>query len=312
MNTSIKAKGYIVGAIAAASYGTNPLFALPLYSDGMNPDSVLFFRYLIAIPIMAVMLFVRRGKDDFVLRGNERWQLPVMGILMAMSSLTLFLSYNYMDAGIASTLLFVYPIMVAVIMACCFHEKLSLTTGICICVALSGISLLVRNTEGATLSVTGIVLVMLSSLSYAIYIVGVNQSGLRNVPTLKVIFYVLVFGLALFAARFLAGSGFTFPLTPMQWLNLLGLAVLPTALSFLCTTYAIHIIGPTPTAILGALEPVTAVIIGVCVFGEVVTPRILTGILLIIMAVTLVVADDTVTGHLTHVRKLFPRKKHKS
>ena len=46
-----KAKGYILGSIAAASYGMNPLFALPLYKAGMNPDSVLFFRYLFAIPI---------------------------------------------------------------------------------------------------------------------------------------------------------------------------------------------------------------------------------------------------------------------
>lgn len=115
---NMKAKGYILGAVAAATYGMNPLFALPLYKAGMNPDSVLFFRYLFAIPILGVM--IRARGRHFTLRRREVLPLVVMGLLVALSSLTLFQSYNYMEAGIASTLLFVYPIMVALIMAVVF------------------------------------------------------------------------------------------------------------------------------------------------------------------------------------------------
>ena len=108
-----KTKGYLLGMIAAASYGMNPLFALPLYKAGMDPDSVLFFRYMFAIPILGIMLKARgRG---FGLRRREVLPLIVMGVLVAVSSLTLFLSYNYMEAGIASTILFVYPILVALL-----------------------------------------------------------------------------------------------------------------------------------------------------------------------------------------------------
>jgi uncharacterized membrane protein len=124
-----KTKGYILGTIAAATYGMNPLFALPLYKDGMNPESVLFFRYLLAIPILAVMIHAR-GRS-FRVNRKETLTLIVMGLLVAVSSLTLFQSYNFMEAGIASTILFVYPIMVAVIMALAFKEKISLQTGIC-------------------------------------------------------------------------------------------------------------------------------------------------------------------------------------
>ena len=119
-----KTKGYILGTVAAATYGMNPLFALPLYKDGMNPESVLFFRYLLAIPILAVMIHAR-GRSFRVSR-KETLTLIVMGLLVAVSSLTLFQSYNFMEAGIASTILFVYPIMVAVIMALVFKEKISL------------------------------------------------------------------------------------------------------------------------------------------------------------------------------------------
>ncbi len=104
-----KAKGYILGSIAAASYGMNPLFALPLYKAGMDPDSVLFFRYLFAIPLLGIMIKAR-GRS-FKIQRKKTFRLIIMGLLVALSSLTLFLSYNYMAACIASTLLFVYPIM---------------------------------------------------------------------------------------------------------------------------------------------------------------------------------------------------------
>ena len=283
-----KAKGYILGSIAAASYGMNPLFALPLYKAGMDPDSVLFFRYLFAIPLLGIMIKAR-GRT-FKIQRKETFPLIIMGLLVALSSLTLFLSYNYMAAGIASTLLFVYPIMVALIMAMVFKEKLALQTIVCMLLALGGIGLLYKSEDGSTLSLIGTLLVFASSLSYAIYIVGINQTSLKNVATLKVTFYVLLFGLSLFVARLLYSGVLNTPDEWYLWGNLLALAVFPTAISFLCTTGAIQYIGSTPTAILGALEPVTAIFFGIAVFGESLTVRESIGLVMIIVAVTLVIA----------------------
>lgn len=303
MNT--KAKGYILGAVAAATYGMNPLFALPLYKAGMDPDSVLFLRYLFALPILAVMIKAR-GRN-FKLKRKEILPLIIMGLLVALSSLTLFQSYNYMDAGIASTLLFVYPIMVALIMAFGFREKLSLQTGLCIMLALGGIAMLYKSSDGATLSLTGTILVMISAIAYSIYIVGVNQSTLKDVATLKLTFYVLLFGMVLFFVRTDFGQSLHVVDEWYLWGNLIALAVFPTVISFLCTTAAIQYIGSTPTAILGALEPVTAVFFGVAVFGESLTLRIISGILMIILAVTFIIAGNKITNYLVRFRKLFPR-----
>ena len=220
-----KAKGYILGSIAAASYGMNPLFALPLYKAGMDPDSVLFFRYLFAIPLLGIMIKAR-GRS-FKIQRKETFPLIIMGLLVALSSLTLFLSYNYMAAGIASTLLFVYPIMVALIMAMVFKEKLALQTIVCMLLALGGIGLLYKSEDGSTLSLIGTLLVFASSLSYAIYIVGINQTSLKNVATLKVTFYVLLFGLSLFVARLLYSGVLNTPDQWYLWANLLALAVFP-------------------------------------------------------------------------------------
>ena len=300
-----KAKGYILGSIAAASYGMNPLFALPLYKAGMDPDSVLFFRYLFAIPLLGIMIKAR-GRS-FKIQRKETFPLIIMGLLVALSSLTLFLSYNYMAAGIASTLLFVYPIMVALIMAMVFKEKLALQTIVCMLLALGGIGLLYKSEDGSTLSLIGTLLVFASSLSYAIYIVGINQTSLKNVATLKVTFYVLLFGLSLFVARLLYSGVLNTPDRWYLWANLLALAVFPTAISFLCTTGAIQYIGSTPTAILGAWEPVTAIFFGIAVFGESLKGRESFVRVMIIVAVTFVIAGGNITSQLVRFRKLFPR-----
>ena len=298
-------KGYVLGAIAAASYGMNPLFALPLYKAGLDTDSVLFFRYLFAIPLVGIMLKAR-GRDFKIVQKEIPWLL-VMGLLMALSSLALFESYNFMDVGVASTLLFVYPIMVALIMCLVFKEKLSMRILLCIIFALGGIGLLYKTGSGATLSLTGSAWVFVSALSYAIFLVGINQSRLKDMPTLKMTFYVLLFGFTLFLFRLDFGRSLAYPHEWYLWANLLALAVFPTVISFLCTTSAVHYVGSTPTAILGALEPVTAVFIGVAMFGEDLTFRESIGLVLIILAVTLVIAGGSITAHLIRFRKLFPR-----
>ena len=143
--TNDRLKGFTYGALAAASYGLNPLFALPLYGAGMKVDSVLFYRYFFAIVMLGILMKVK--KQSFALKKTDILPLAVMGLLFSFSSLFLFESYNYMDAGIASTILFVYPVMVAIIMAIFFHEKVSFITMFSIALAFTGISLLYEGGE---------------------------------------------------------------------------------------------------------------------------------------------------------------------
>lgn len=284
-----KLKGYLWGAIGGATYGMNPLFTLPLYQEGMSPDSVLFFRYLFAIPILALMM--KFTHVDFKITIREIPPLAFMGIMFALCSLTLFQSYNYMDAGIASTILFLYPILVALIMTFIFKEKLSPVTIFCLLMATAGIGLLYKGEDGATLSLVGTILVIISALTYAIYIVGINRTRLKKMNTIKVTFYVLLLGWSLFAVRSMIDGGIQSPPADkwFLWGNLLALGLLPTAISLLTTTIAIQHIGSTSTAILGALEPATAIFFGITVFNETLTFRETCGLVLIIVAVCIVV-----------------------
>ena len=303
-------KGFAYGAIAAASYGLNPLFALPLYADGMGADSVLFYRYAFGLVMLGVMMLVQ--KQSFALRRCEVLPLVIMGLLFSFSSLTLFLSYNYMDAGIASTILFVYPVLVAILMAVFFKEKVSPITMISIALAFTGISLLYQGEGGQTLSLTGVTLVFISSLTYALYIIGVNRSVLKDMPIAKLTFYVLLFGLSVYVIRLKFCTQLDVVSQPVLWINPVCLALFPTVISLVAMTKSIHYIGSTPAAILGALEPLTAICCGVLVFGERLTPRIILGIVLILVAVTLIILGKSLIRQLQvrmiHRNHHFPQR----
>ncbi|MCC8070539.1 MAG: DMT family transporter [Bacteroidales bacterium] len=303
---SQKAKGYFMGALAACTYGMNPLFALPLYQQGMDPNSVLLLRYCFAIVIMAVMVVGRR--QPFVIPRSLIGPVAILGLLMGFSSLLLFESYNYMPAGIASTLLFVYPLMVALIMASVFREKLKLITILCIAMAFGGVVCLYKGEEGATLSALGTLMVMLSALSYAVYLVWINRGGLARIPTVTLTLYVLAFGSSIFIFNALLHQHVALPQDALGWGCSVALGLLPTAVSLFCTSVAISCIGSTPTAILGALEPVTAIIFGLTVFGETLSARDVVGLCLILIAVTIVIAGDNISIVLLRMRKLFKRR----
>ena len=300
-------KGYLLGIIGSACYGLNPLFALPLYQKGLSPDSVLFYRYFFAIILLAMLM--KYHGQSFALKRNEIFPLAIMGILFSISSLTLFMSYNYMDAGIASTILFLYPIMVAVISALVFHEKLSLMTIIAIVLAFWGISMLNENGSGKPLNFMGFLLVALSALSYAIYLIGVNRSVLKSMPTEKLTFYSILFGISIYLIRLNFLTDLQPLNTPFMWMNAIGLALLPTVISLVTITASIHLIGSTPTSILGALEPVTALVCGVLVFGELLTFKNIIGILMVLSAVTVIVTVKPISRFIRYEHIQYKRRR---
>lgn len=278
--------GIFYGCAAAVCYGTNPLGALFLYRDGLTPEAVLCYRFATASVLLALFMLVNR--ERFAIKRSEILPLAILGFLFAFCALALYAAFNFMDAGLASTLLFLYPLDVALIMAIFFKERLTLKIGIAIALSLFGIALLYRGGEGgAALSSTGLVLVFLSALVYAIYIVYVNRANLAMSST-KLTFYAMLFCLGfllLYSVAF--GSGLPPILTKASsfgWAFMLGLV--PTVLSLVLMAKAVKIVGSTPTAIMGGLEPLTAVVIGVVVFDEALTLRLSLGILLVLASVT--------------------------
>jgi len=307
---SRKTRGYFCGAIAAITYGLNPLFAKPLYAVGMSPEVVLTWRYGCASVILALIMLA--GKKSFAMTGKQVISGILLGTTMALSSMTLYFSYLYMDSGAASTILFVYPVMVAALMAGFFHEKLSFITAGCILMSVAGVAILSIKGEGTTANdlFLGVLNSLLSALTYALYIVFVRESPAAKVPPLKLAFYNLMFGVPTFVVTFLIRVTCTdselpalMPNTWLTWGSLACIAVIPTTISYFTTATAILLVGPTPTAILGALEPMTAVVVGVIVFSERMTVQLATGMCLILLAVLAIILKDRITKYIQKLQK---------
>lgn len=279
-------RGFLYGALAAICYGTNPLGALYLYKAGFAPGSVLFYRFAGASILSA--LFILFLKKDFCVPRENVPYIGFLGFLFAASALCLYLSFLFMDAGVASTILFSYPIMVAVFMVIFFKEKLQKKTVVSILLAISGVVLLMRTGDGSVLSPAGITLVLFSSLTYAIYIVTAARMP-KPIGALKMNMYIFaVCAICLLVYSLCAPGHSIHPVKNLhEFAWLFQLAFMPSLLSLIFMQKALRTIGSTPTAILGALEPLTAVCIGVGVFHEALSARLVAGIILILCSVTL-------------------------
>ena len=288
MTEKSKLKGYIAGIIAAVAYGTNPLGALFLYQEGFNPPSVIFYRFTFAVIILAVILLVQ--KVPFKITKYEFKVLLSLGVLFAASALSLYTSFKHLDSGVASTILFAYPVMVAVIMAVFFKERASLMMIISIVLSIIGILLLYQGDGDAKMSLWGVILVLISSLTYAVYIVVVNRTQI-SMPPFKMTFYIMAFAAVIIGLYSFCVPGSRIMAIPswtaFGWICMV--AIVPTIIAMTMLNIGILHAGSTPTAILGALEPVTAVCISVLVFDGLFTARLVCGIVLILVAVLLII-----------------------
>lgn len=289
MDTKNVVWGYVAGIITGVTYGLNPLFAKPLLSMGVSVDTMLACRYLIAVFILGVWLVVR--KESLKVNKAQMWRLCILGFLFAMSSMLLFLSYNYIPAGLATTIVFLYPVIVALIMVL-LKVYPTWQVWLSILMTFVGVVILSRPSGNMTLNITGLSLAAGSAIAYALYLIVVNRSRrLRTVTSLVLTFYALLIGSVVFlihsaisGGEFMAGLDGWF-----CWMNLICLAVFPTLVSLLTLAMATRIIGPTRTSVLGVFEPVTAIAVGTIFFGESLTLNIIIGVLITLVAVTFMV-----------------------
>ena len=281
--------GLLCGIVAGISYGTNPLFAKPLLESGVPVLVMLFFRYALSATLLGTWMLLKGEKLSTSRR--ELGLLVILGLLFAGSSVFLFASYEFIPSGLATTLVYLYPVFVALIMVF-LHFYPSWQTWLSIVATFGGILLLSSSSQGADIQLPGIFLAVLSALSYAHYLIIVNRSSrIKNVSERTITFYALATGTVLFfILRLIQGGSLVEGVdTPADWANLVGLAIVPTILSLLTLAVSSRFIGPTKTSILGVFEPLTAILIGTALFGEPLTWNMGLGIAICVAAVVFMI-----------------------
>lgn len=250
----------------------------------MALDVILFYRFLIAaISILAFLLYT---KESLKISSKECLFFVLLGCFYALASEFLFIGYDYLSAAIASTILFTYPVIVALILAVVFKEKITKSVGISLFITLCGVITLSVNETSLNINFGGLFVCMLSALLYAVYIVLVNKFP-SKASGVKVTFYSLLFSSIFYLIKsVIGGKSLALPDTEIL-LDITLFSLLTTTLSVITLVYAIKYIGSTPTSILGALEPVVAVFISIAMFYEKLTFTLVTGVVLILAGVTI-------------------------
>ena len=280
---------FIDAIISSISYGLYPLFAILLYNTGSSVSNSLFYRYLFALLIYLYILKVHK-KINLSVTVKEFIVLFFVGITFAVSSIALFAALKYIDSGIACTIVFVYPVIVALIMTLFFHEKLTKITVVSIACAFLGVALLnyagEMHTGGKFL---GFIFSLCGAIMYALYMIFVKTiKSIKYMQTEKVTFYVMLSGTVFYFICLRFGLDFQLLTKPAQWLYVLGLAIIPTIVAIEAVNVAIKLIGATKTSIIGALEPLTAIIVGFLVFGEQLSLFNVLGFFLVITGIFLI------------------------
>lgn len=299
--------------LSSATFGLIPLFSIPLMENGnaelqLNLDNVCFYRFLFSALLMGVIVFVsfaRKSKGDFSFRkvAADAFSLTPkqLGLMMLISvfyaSTSIFLTASYtvgeIPSGIATTMHFLYPVFVTAMMILFFGEKFTILKAVSVALAFGGVFFLsgASFNEGISLNPLGLLFVLVTIFTYGSYIIGVNNlKAIASMNGMKLTFYVLAFSCLLFCGNIIVKGGSFQPLTTFhQWWNILALAFIPTLISDLTLVYAIQIIGSTTTAILGCMEPLTAVLVGITVFGEKLSTNQGIGMVLVFIAVYLVI-----------------------
>lgn len=282
--------GYPAGIITGITYGLNPLFGVPLMKEGAAIESILFFRYAIAVLFLGGFLLLSR--QSFKISWKQAGVLLILGLLYTSSSVFLFEAYSYIASGLATTIIFLYPVLVAIIM---FFLRVvpSWPVWLSIILTFVGVVIMTQSDSTQTINPIGVILSLGSALVYALFIVIINRSKIiSNISNSLLTFYALTVGAIIFLGKItLSDIHITTGLTGnMVWLNLVGLAILPTVVSTATLAIATRNIGATKASVLGVFEPVTAILIGTVVFGEALTTNIIVGILLSIAAITFMIA----------------------
>lgn len=279
--------GFFLAIISGASFGLIPLFTIPVIATGMGYCSIILYRFLFGAIFMLAFLLYRQV--SLRISWADFGRISMLSLLYIICAITLFVSYDYISSGVATSLIYTNPIWCTVIGLLFLHERLSPKKGVALVLATLGVMLLSGFfADDARFSAWGVFLGLCSGMGYGAYLVLLPRLKISKMPSLKLTFYIFFTAFLYTAVYVLAFEGGIHPITDTaSWVNLLLLGLLPTAFSNICVTMALRIVDTTIVAILGAFEPLTAMVVGVLLLGETCGTATVAGGILILISVAM-------------------------
>lgn len=277
-----KTKGLTFGILAGFIYGFTPILGKLTYLEGSNPISLTFYRNLLSIPFFFVML--KYNNVPLKVTKSQTKQLAILGLLASATALSLYSSYNYISVGMSTTIHYIYPVLVTAACIIIFGEKISRDKVVSLILSTMGITLFF---EGS-INITGILIAFMSGVFFAGYILFMDKSGLNTIYQFKITFYTAAFSSMYLFIFGVISKNLVFTMTFKGWFFTVLVAVF---VSFLANTFValgVKYVGPTVTSIVGMLEPITSIVMGILFINEPITLRNILACVLILLGVLIV------------------------
>ncbi|WP_346916326.1 DMT family transporter [Clostridium sp.] len=289
--SSDKIKGIFYIAIASIAFGIMPILAKLAYKGGANAINTLALRFTFASIIL--FFYIKTKKLSLRLNKDQIKLILFMGVIgYSMTSILLFIAYNYIDVGIAGMILHTYPLMVMVLSIVIYKEKFKLKKFLYLMVTTLGVFIMLDVKVGS-INTIGVVLVLLSALCYAIYVLGASNDKVKNIDSYVMTFYISVISAIVGSATGIVTNSFNNPINFYGIISILLIAFISTVVALMAFLKGVKLIGPTNSAIFSALEPIVSLVLGVVVLGESISFKIIIGSTIIILAM-IQLAKDTI------------------
>lgn len=288
----LRLNGMFYAALSSASFGFSPLFSIALLAAGLSDFDVLSYRWSVAAAVLVIYSFCK-GKTLRLSSFDEIWKIILLSFLRAATSLTLLIGYANIASGVASTINFMYPVVVALCMMLFFGEDRSPINIGAIALSILGVYLM---SSGDGLMIQGgdtrlgLICSLLSAFTFAGYYILMKRLKADKIEVVKFTTWVMIFCSLFFITGALIMDGkITIVTEGSSWLCIAGLGLWSTMVSNFTGVKAVRRIGPTITSIFGALQPLTAVILGGLFLDEHLSLKSAVGLILILTAVYIIV-----------------------
>lgn len=282
-----KFKGILYAVLSAVAFGCMPILVKIAYNGGANPITVVFLRFLFSTVIL-LTYFLLRGINFRVDRSLIP-KLVFLGIVgYAATCITLFLSYSYISAGLATIIHFIYPAIVTLFSVLIFKEQMKTNKLISLILSIAGIYVLIGFSE-IRLNAVGVALAIVSGIFYSIYILEIGHSEIKNIESIVITFYVSLFsclGILLYGC---IGKSFVFDIKLYGIIAIISVSLICTVIALNIFAKSIKIIGSSNASILSTLEPITSIILSAVIFNEKIAINTIIGSILIIMSVYILI-----------------------
>ncbi len=274
--------------IAGVCWGLIGLFSNYLSAAGLRPEQITVIRCVLACFVIGgYLLIFKRGA--FKVRVKHLWIFLGTGVLsIAFYNVCYFACINMCGLSFAAILLYTAPCFVVLLSAVFFKEHLTRQRGFALIIAFVGCLLVVGVGSGQTsLSGLGILVGLASGIGYALYSIFARVA-LKHYEAPTVMFYTFLFAS-------LALLPFSEPINIVSlaldsasvFEVMIALALISTVTPFACYTTGLAHMETGKASIMAFVEPMVSLLLGVMVFGEVLTLQNMIGVIGILGAVVL-------------------------